>query len=313
MGELICRPANAVTGWPGAFAARWPAILMAALLLAVPARELQAQSASGEAVAVSGSVSANGPVGVRALVTGGPVYMGDTIDTGLAGEAQIVFTDETRLAVGPGSRMVIDEYVLQTRSTVSSFAIGAARGAFRFISGGSRSNAYQVTTPTATIGIRGTGFDFSARTPQRTNTLLYDGRITTCNLAGQCINLDRSCEVSVILADPAEPLRRSDTGDLVPGSIRFQFPYLVDEARLLPQFRVQAARCLGNGGRSDTTHDAGNIDRAEPDRPDQHGEDTAEPDIGEPDIGEPDVSEPNISETDPGFNDPGAGQARGNL
>jgi hypothetical protein len=43
---------------------------------------------------------------------------------------------------------------------------------------------------------------------------------------------------------------RSDTSQLVPNAIRFQFPYLIDEARLLPEFQVQAARCLGAGGLS---------------------------------------------------------------
>ena len=225
------------------------ALLAMVLLLALPAGQLLAQAA-GEAVAVSGSVSASGPQGSRALIAGGPVYMGDTIDTGTFGEAQILFTDETRLAIGPGSRMVLDAYVMQTSSTTSSFAVNAARGAFRFISGNSNSNAYQVATPTATIGIRGTAFDFSDRTAQQTNALLYDGLITACSPAGQCADLDRSCEIAIVSADPARPVVRSDSSQIVPNAIRFQFPYLVGEARLLPQFRVQAARCLGAGGAS---------------------------------------------------------------
>jgi hypothetical protein len=245
MGQVISRLDDVDPGGHGVNGLGWAAAVAFALAMALPAGELHAQSA-GQAVAVSGSVSASGPQGVRTLAAGSPVYMGDTIDTGVFGEAQIVFSDETRLAIGPGSQMVLDSYVLQTRSTTSSFVVNAARGAFRFISGGSRSNAYQVNTPTATIGIRGTAFDFSDRTRRRTNTLLYDGRITACNVAGSCVNLDRSCEVAVIAA--GQPARRSDSGELVPTTIRYQFPYLVDEGRLLPEFQVQAGRCLGNGG-----------------------------------------------------------------
>lgn len=240
-------PNGIACGRAGFSSHTWAAPLAGVILLVLPAGEVHAQAA-GQAVAVSGSVSASGPQGARALLAGGPVYMGDTIDTGVFGEAQIVFTDATKLAIGPGSRMVLDAYVLQTSTTTSSFAVNAARGAFRFISGGSSSNAYRVRTPTATIGIRGTAFDFSDRTGERTNALLYDGRITACNMAGACANLDRSCEIAVVVADPAQPVQRSDTSALVPTAIRFQFPYLVDEERLLPEFQVQAARCLGAGG-----------------------------------------------------------------
>jgi len=249
MAEDTRRPGGARPGGTGSGIYRWSAAIALALLLTLPAGELHAQAA-GEAVAVSGSVSASGPQGSRALVAGAPVYMGDTIDTGVFGEAQIVFTDETRLAIAPGSQVLLDAYVMQTPTTTSSFVVNAARGAFRFISGNSNSNAYQVATPTATIGIRGTAFDVSDRTAQRTNALLYDGRITACSRAGQCADLDRSCEIAIITADPAQPVVRSDTSQLVPNAIRFQFPYLVDEARLLPAFQVQAARCLGAGGAS---------------------------------------------------------------
>jgi hypothetical protein len=250
MTELRCRSRAADFRAVAMSSFRWTASAAIALVLGWPAGDVHAQSA-GQAVAVSGSVSASGPQGVRALVAGGPVYMGDTIDTGVFGEAQILFSDDTRLAIGPGSQMVLDSYVLQTRSTTSSFVVNAARGAFRFISGDSRSNAYQVTTPTAIIGIRGTAFDFSDRTTRRTNALLYDGRITACNVAGQCADLGRSCEVAVVVADPGQPVQRSDTSQLVPNAVRYQFPYLVDEARLLPEFQVQAARCLGAGGPTD--------------------------------------------------------------
>lgn len=276
------------------------------LLLAMTATGAHAQPA-GQAVAVSGSVSASGEAGVRALVAGSPVFMGDTIDTGAFGEAQIVFSDATRLAVGPGSRVVLDAYVVQTRTTASRFAINAARGAIRFISGGSRSNAYQVTTPTATIGIRGTAFDVSTRTAQRTNALLYDGRISACSVAGGCADLDRSCEVAVILADPARPVLRSDTRDLVPGATRFQFPYLVDEQRLLPEFRVQADRCLGNGGRRSQPAQDGRDDRqrerGEPETP-GNGDDG---ESGDGDYGKGDSVNGETGDGHPGGSETGSG------
>lgn len=234
-------------------------LLVASLfaILSTIATDPASAAPAGEAVKVTGSVSASGPEGTRALITGGPVYMGDTIDTGAGGEAQIRFTDDTKLAIAPGSRLAIDAYVVRSPGTVRRFAVNAARGAFRMISGNSRSSAYSVRTPTATIGVRGTGFDVSARKRRQSAVLLYDGALAACNTLGRCITINDPCEMAIIV-DEARPmphqvvpsLRPSDVSELVPGNIRYRFPYLVDEARLLPEYRVGAARCLGRVGAS---------------------------------------------------------------
>ncbi|HWT31047.1 MAG TPA: hypothetical protein VN240_08495, partial [Propylenella sp.] len=66
---------------------------------------------SGTTVAVVQSAAAAGAVGRRVLRVQGPVFMGDRIQTGSVGEAQIEFRDDTRLVVGPRSLLTIDSFV----------------------------------------------------------------------------------------------------------------------------------------------------------------------------------------------------------
>ena len=68
-----------------------------------------------------------------------PVFMGDRVQTGPNGQAQLLFNDNTKLVVGPGSTLLLEQYLLQSASasTVSNFSVNALRGSFRFITGDS--------------------------------------------------------------------------------------------------------------------------------------------------------------------------------
>ena len=84
-----------------------------------------------------------------------PIFSGDRITTDEIGNAQIKFRDDTKLVVGPNSTLVIDAFVFNKDDTARQVSISALKGAFRFISGKSPKDVYRITTPTATIGVRG--------------------------------------------------------------------------------------------------------------------------------------------------------------
>jgi hypothetical protein len=69
------------------------------------------QQPSGSVVGTNPTVDARGPGGERILQLDGFVYQGDELVAQPAGLAQIRFVDDTRLVVGPNSRLVIDEFV----------------------------------------------------------------------------------------------------------------------------------------------------------------------------------------------------------
>lgn len=126
---------------------------------------------SGTTVKVSVQAKADGETGTRILKAPGEIFRNDVISTNGAGEAQIRFRDDSRFVVGPNSRVTIDEFVFKPDGTATEVGLAAARGTFRFIGGRSNDKAYQIRTPTATIGIRGTAIDFYVNS--RGGTIVY--------------------------------------------------------------------------------------------------------------------------------------------
>jgi hypothetical protein len=101
--------------------------------------------------------------GQRTLRAGDQVFFRDRLSTSATGAAEIMFRDGTKLAMGPSASLVVDQFVLKDPSTFRKFGITATKGTFRWISGSSPSSAYQIKTPTGTMGIRGTAFDFTVK------------------------------------------------------------------------------------------------------------------------------------------------------
>jgi len=212
------------------------------LIFAILAPLSVAAAPAGKAVAVSGSASSSGPTGKMVLATGSAVFEGDTISTGFSGRVQLLFSDRTKLVVGPSSRVKIDKYVLGRNKKLSAFAIRAARGTFRFISGTSKKSAYKISIKSATIGIRGTSFDFANK--GRTAVVLYAGSVQVC-IGGSCTTLRNKCDLA---QQTGRGLFKSTTQQLAPNAYNITFPYIRREAGLLPAFRVGAGACdLGVG------------------------------------------------------------------
>jgi hypothetical protein len=139
-----------------------------------------AQEPSGQAVDVQPDVDATGITGARVLEAPGDVYQGDLITTDPGGRAQIQFVDDTRFVVGPNSRVRIDEFVFNPNRTAESVVFNATKGSFRFISGSSAKEAYRVVTPTMTIGVRGSAYNFTVLIGGRTLLQWLDERGYAC-------------------------------------------------------------------------------------------------------------------------------------
>jgi len=117
--------------------------------------EAYALEPSGHVIKVDPAVNATGPGGRRLMELQGAVFMGDEIVASSQGLAQIKFIDDTRLVIGPGSRLTIDTFVFNPDYTAKDVTINMIEGTFRFISGKSADGAYHLRTPTMTAGIRG--------------------------------------------------------------------------------------------------------------------------------------------------------------
>ena len=231
---------------------------LCAVVLILAASSALALEPVGKVVAVKSSASAAGPGGKRALVAGGPIFMKDVISTGYFGGVQIIFEDETRLAIGPRARLVIDDLVYENKTT-TSFVVSATSGAFRFISGKSAKSAYKINTPVANLGIRGTKFDVAVPRRSRTAVVLFEGQVIVCRNGGKCETLTNICDLALV-GDGPEVLK-GKTGNLPPGSFRLEFPFIRSEKGLTSSFRVGSARCDAGGGGGGSTPGGGGDDK----------------------------------------------------
>ena len=99
--------------------------------------------------------------GVRApAAAGDAVYQNDTLETGSDGSMGVTFRDESRLALGPDTSLVVDEYVFQPegeKSFVSRLVRGTVLGVSGLIAKLSPGSS-KMETPDGTIGFRGTRY-----------------------------------------------------------------------------------------------------------------------------------------------------------
>ncbi len=164
---------------------------VAALLLAVQASPSHAQtSTAGTVEFASGDASIRAPSGqARPAQRGAVLNTGDSIETG-QGRMQLRMVDGAFISLQPQSLLRLDAY------TTAGANAGEERGFLGLLRGGLRTvtgsigrvnrNGYRLSTPTATIGIRGTEFAVTADAGTRVN--VTDGTVALCNTGG-CLNV----------------------------------------------------------------------------------------------------------------------------
>lgn len=90
------------------------------------------------------------------------ILEGDTLVTGEDGEVHIRFNDNAILALRANSQLKINEYHGQSNGQPEKVLMELLSGGFRTITGSfgkSNKEAYQIKTPNASIGIRGTNYE----------------------------------------------------------------------------------------------------------------------------------------------------------
>ena len=161
----------------------------------------------GQVVTSTGKAEVVHADGTReTLQQGSPIFQGDILETGEDGSIGVVFADESTFSLGESGRMTLDEMVYDPGQQTGSMNVSLLQGAFTFVSGEiakTDPNAMTMTTPTATIGIRGTaaggrvdeaGVTTTALLPEAAGftgemTIGNDAGSQTINQPGQAINI----------------------------------------------------------------------------------------------------------------------------
>jgi hypothetical protein len=112
------------------------------------------------------------------------IFSYDTVKTG-NGKVGIVFIDDTRVDITEHSKLIIDEFVYDPNTKTGSLSLKASLGTIRYASGQIAKNSAQnvkITTPTATIAVRGTDFAMTVNEIGGSTIIL----LPSCNGNGQC-------------------------------------------------------------------------------------------------------------------------------
>ncbi|ANY21397.1 FecR protein [Tsuneonella dongtanensis] len=134
-------------------------IVVAALAVFVTATPVMAEV--GRIKSHVGDVSVQRGNRVLAATPGFQLDQGDVIVTGKTGRVGIAFLDNTRMALGPNSRIRVNEFAYDRAKQTGSFVTSVDRGSLGVVSGNiakSKRDAMRVRTPTSMLGVRGTRF-----------------------------------------------------------------------------------------------------------------------------------------------------------
>jgi hypothetical protein len=217
------------------------------------------------------SVKVSGQSG--ALAKGDAIHRNERIRSNASGTGAFIFEDGTKLAVGPNSSIVIDEFVYRGGARIEKLVIGASKGTMRWISGKSDSSAYQIMTPSGALSVRGTAFDVYIGPDGLTAVTLLNGAAEFCNARG-CERLTRRCDFLLARPDGSITRPKGVVRDLgINRRADDVFPFLTGKAGLPRGFRSNSscaglnANASGSGGSSPRQEPANKFRPSQPDRP----------------------------------------------
>jgi len=145
------------------------------------------------------------------------IFSYDTVKTG-NGKVGIEFVDDTRVDVTQHSKLLIDDFVYDPNTKTGKLSLKATLGTVRYASGQIAKNSatnVKITTPTATIGVRGTDFTMTIDEVGSSTIILlpscdtngncFVGEISVESDAGQVI-LNQAFQATVVDTVSSKPL-----------------------------------------------------------------------------------------------------------
>jgi hypothetical protein len=157
---------------------RWsswlPVLFACAALTIAPIRLAQAQPASPPAPQTASSAASDEPIGNVATLTGSAtvsrnnqaaaplnpkddIYLNDVLQTSVNSTLGVTFNDETTFNLTANASITVDNYVYEDGGKQNSALFDITKGTVAFVASAvARTGDMKITTPTATLGIRGT-------------------------------------------------------------------------------------------------------------------------------------------------------------
>ena len=135
--------------------------LLGLALAALPPGAAHADAAIGYVKTLSGTATlvSSGDESGRPLSIGMPLHEHDRVETGRDGQIGITFCDDTRITLGPSSRVDLARFIFKPVDKSYGFVLRLAYGTMQYLSGLTAKlapDAMSIETPGATIAVRGT-------------------------------------------------------------------------------------------------------------------------------------------------------------
>ena len=213
-----------------------------------------AQEVVGSVVSVEGQTQLTREGAPYRLAPEVSILSGDIVVTGATGTVQLEFRDETRVVVGPGSQFVAADIRMRRSGRASRFTITTVGGTFRFLSGNSAKRVYDIRTPTATMGVRGTEFDFALGRGRETTLVTFLGEVLLCGAGRRCYAVSGSCATVRAAAGGVDPTPIEAGAQAA--LLSRQFPFTQSQDRLAGRFRTSLAGCDDEAGSTGTVRPA---------------------------------------------------------
>ncbi len=168
---------------------------MSGMALGLLVSSTASYAASGEkigaAVSIINKVTVDFANQKRGLTAGDAVRQDELVEVSADSLGEFRLDDDTKLALGPGARLLLDKFVYDSDKKAGSIVVNFVKGTFRFMTGLATKPTYVIRTPTAAITVRGTIFDVFILPDNSTWLLLHEGAIEVRGARNVCRVLDR--------------------------------------------------------------------------------------------------------------------------
>lgn len=209
---------------------------VAATLLTNVAAHAGSGAEIGDARTIINIVKADFAKEERDLEVGDMVRQDEVIEVSNDGRGEFRLNDDTKLALGPGARMVLDKFVYDSDKKSGSIILDLTKGAFRFITGIASKKTYEIRTPNASITVRGTIFDVYVLPDKSSWLLLHEGAIEVTSAKYVCHVLDRPGQLIRIDSDAnvSKPLNWKDLPGRDAADFDVAFPFVGQTPQIEP-------------------------------------------------------------------------------
>ena len=177
-----------------------PVVVVAATTFLVDGASLAAEGIGGAETVVNQVKGSLAPDKVVAVLQGDEVYRDEGVRTAPDSSAKLVLRDNTVVTVGASTYVKLDRFVYAGEGQRGAIALNLVKGALVFATGNAEKHSYQITTPTAALGVRGTIFRVEA-TASKSRVVLIEGAVHVCMRSAvnrRCVDLDHPGEEATV-------------------------------------------------------------------------------------------------------------------